>query len=102
MGVFKALLHEGWSAPISFLSDAVRPPRGAWGSAGAELAAASPLVPFPPPRGPGVGHGAGAVREHYTQTKQSLHFKGFGLQRCFKTEMCAGFRDGGRALTLCS
>lgn len=71
-------------------------PQGAWGGAGAELAAPSAVGEFPPP----LASGLGTLREQDTQTKESLHFKELGLQRCFKTKMCSGFRHGGRALTL--
>lgn len=88
-GLWMSVFGEGWSAPIS-----VCPPRGA-----AQGRAGSTLTPGGIPCSPWMDT-AGAVRGHYTQTKESLHFKGLGLQRCFRTKMCAGFRDGGRALAL--
>lgn len=90
MGVVKALPHEGWSAPISFLSNAVRAPQGVWGSTGAQLAAPSALGASPPPQW--AGNIALQLRNHCTS-------RDWGCKGA-STQMCPGFRDGGRALTL--
>lgn len=97
MDTFKALLHEGWSAPISFLRSAAPRSAGQHGGRAGSTLPRGGIRSSTWPRGRTRGRGC---EERDTQTKESLHFKGLGLQRCCKTEMCSGFRDGGRALTL--
>lgn len=75
-------------------------PRSA-GQHRAELAAPSPVVAFPPPRGLGVGHWAGAVRDITLKLRNHCTSRDWGCKGASKLKCVQGSEVGGGLLLCC-